>query len=38
MGWYEWIDWAKDKDQWKALVSTVINFGAAQNVAKSLSS
>jgi transcription termination factor 2 len=28
IGWYDmdWIDLARDRDQWKALVNTVMNF------------
>jgi hypothetical protein len=28
IGWYgvDWIDMAQDKDQWRALVKTVVNF------------
>jgi hypothetical protein len=33
----DWIDMAQDRDQWWALVNTVINLRVAQNVGKFLS-
>jgi hypothetical protein len=40
MGWggMDWIDLAEDRDQWKALVSTVMNIRVAYNFRKFLSS
>jgi hypothetical protein len=39
-GWggMDWIDLAQDKDQWRTLVSTVMNLRVPQNVLKFLSS
>jgi hypothetical protein len=39
-GWgdMDWIDLAQDRDQWRALVNTVMNFQIPQNVVKFLSS
>jgi hypothetical protein len=34
----DWIDLAQDRDQWWALVNTVINILVPQNIAKVLSS
>jgi hypothetical protein len=33
-----WIDLAQDRDQWRALVNTVMNLEAPQNAGKFLSS
>jgi hypothetical protein len=40
VGWdgVDWIDMAQDRDQWKALVNTVMNFRVLQNVRKFLNS
>jgi hypothetical protein len=38
MGGTGWVDLAKDRDQWRALVNTVMNLLALYNAAKFLSS
>jgi hypothetical protein len=40
IGWdgMDWIDLAKDRDQWRALVSTVMNLRVPFNAGKFLSS
>jgi hypothetical protein len=40
IGWrgMDWIDLAQNKDQWRALVNTVINLRVPQNIEKLLSS
>jgi hypothetical protein len=39
IGWdgLDWIDMAQDKDQWKALGNTLLNFRVPQNAGKFLS-
>jgi hypothetical protein len=37
-GGMDWIDLAEDRDQWRALVNTVMNLQVPQNVGKLLSS
>jgi hypothetical protein len=40
VGWsgMNWIDLAQDRDQWRALVNTVVSLRVLQNVGKFLSS
>jgi hypothetical protein len=37
-GGMDWIDLAQDRDQWKALVNTVMNLRVSQNVGRFLHS
>jgi hypothetical protein len=39
IGWHDvdWIDMARDRDQWRALVNTVMNLRVPRNVRKFLS-
>jgi hypothetical protein len=39
IGWggMDWIHMAQDRDQWRALVTTVMNLRVAQNIGKFLS-
>jgi hypothetical protein len=32
----DWIDLAEDRDQWRALVNTIMNLGVPQNAGKFL--
>jgi hypothetical protein len=34
----DWIDLAQDRDQWRILVTTIMNFRVPKNVGKFLSS
>jgi hypothetical protein len=38
MGSLDWIDMAQDRDQWKALVNTVMNLRVPYNIVNFLSS
>jgi hypothetical protein len=37
-GGMDWIDMAQDRDQWRALENTIMNFRVPQNVGKFFSS
>jgi hypothetical protein len=38
MGWYGLVDLAQNRDQWRALVNTVMNLLVLYNAGKSLNS
>jgi hypothetical protein len=37
MQWYDWIDLAQDRDQWRVLMKMVMNSRVSGNVGKFLS-